>query len=68
MQALRHHIKVTYKHQPARRHLVPITMRRVSSSESVRAISSFIPVVEPYWPGKAAHQPNVAIMGISGTP
>ena len=30
MQALRHHIKVTYKHQLARRHLVPITMRRVS--------------------------------------
>lgn len=50
MHALRHQISVTYIHQPARRHLVPMIIRLFCSSVSLRAISSLIPVVEPNWP------------------
>lgn len=50
MHVFKHQIIVTYKIHPANRHLLPMTIRLVSSGVRPRAISSLIPVIEPYCP------------------
>ena len=56
MHALRHQIKVVYRHQPARRHLLPITSLSAASFERASAFSLLIPVIDPYWPRAMKHK------------
>lgn len=50
MHALRHHIRLTYKHQPVMLHLAPLTMRFFCASVRESATSSVKPTIEPHWP------------------
>lgn len=55
MQALRHQIRVTYKHQPASRHLLPTTILRFCSSVMASATSWVNPVMAPFCPWQVSH-------------
>lgn len=62
MHDFKHQIIVTYRIHPANKHLLPMTIRLVSSGVKLRAISSFIPVIEPYCPKRKSILVNTITM------